>query len=266
MAYDFVEHVHKFACWAAATAARQSPHCRFQVERGKVIVEHVGLKEEFLEKPFFRTGADEFDLLHRRLRVSAIQYAKEILSNEYKSTFTHGVAAKLINVYAKLALIAQGQSACESALHVHPPIDLLLLRELSRQCEGDGRRYWASKASIGWSNFDAWDYEDAITKLRELVGPGNPLWTVEEHWRGHRESNASAVETRHADISDAKREGSRSGGLKDRMRSIMREHWTDIKSGKISPGELRKLCEAQLSISSAHSNTYYYSIKQELDH
>ncbi len=85
---------------------------------------------------------------------------------------THGVAAKLINVYLKAIFVCGGHHDHQRVRVLHPPIDRLLLRNLG----------WNN---IGpWSHFESNTYEEVIDCIRKKIGTGQPVWKIEEYWPG----------------------------------------------------------------------------------
>lgn len=176
--YGIEEHRHRFAAWAASRAASVKG-CRFSAEQGKWLIERAGLFEAAVD-PANLPGADEFDAAHRGWRKKIIGGAEKI-----ELPFTHGVAAKLINVYLKSMLVCGGFHAHPNVRQVHPPIDGLILGELYRRDCAGLRSVWRELRSRGWSRFDSKEYERAITAIRKVVGDA-PLWKIESLWRGYQ--------------------------------------------------------------------------------
>ena len=98
-------------------------------------------------------------------------------------TFTHGIAAKLINVYLKAAFVCGGHHAHERVAALHPPIDSVLLEELARGGVGGQGAAWKKARRTRWSKFDSKQYQEVIDAVRAAL-PDKPLWHLEEHWRG----------------------------------------------------------------------------------
>jgi hypothetical protein len=176
--YSIEEHRHRFAAWAAGRAANVNG-CRFSVQQGKSILEAAGLKEllgdvERLPLP------GQMTLRHRSWRNSV----KAAAQNEGLA-FTHGVAAKLINVYLKAAYVCGGQHTNERVRELHPPIDSVLLDELSVQDVGGRRTEWDVARRVRWSRFNSMQYETVIQNIRLSI-PNSPLWKVEKYWRGYQ--------------------------------------------------------------------------------
>lgn len=172
------EYKHKFSAWAASRAASVNG-CRFSVEQGNSILEAAGLKK-LLVSPEQLPRPQNVDAAHRKWREAIIDAAKR-----RGLVFTHGVAAKLINIYLKAALVCGGQhnNSCVQALH--PPIDSQLLEKLYKDNIGGLRREWNKARKIRWSKFDSPQYEKVINSIRSALGENIPLWHIEEHWPGH---------------------------------------------------------------------------------
>lgn len=98
---------------------------------------------------------------------------------------SHGIAAKLINVYLKVRFVCGGHHAHERVHALHPPIDSLLLESLYKLNVGGLRAEWAAPRAWRWSKFTSENYECVIDLIKHAVGDA-PLWSIEEHWVGHR--------------------------------------------------------------------------------
>lgn len=185
--YDVDIHRKRFAAWAAVTAARASKKCRFTRSEGLLIIERSELSKfvQWADLP-----SHNFDDAHRALRAAVCHAAIGVLKIDPKC-FTHGVAAKLINVYLKsMFLSGAGLKSADSQTQskvnaLHPPIDRLLLTSLASKDIGGNADFWRQQFSKGWSNFSSDDYENTIDKIR-LVTDG-ALWKIEEHWLGPTE-------------------------------------------------------------------------------
>ena len=182
MSYDIKEHKHRYAAWAASRASSVKG-CRFKVRQGEMIIRHLKLHNlidcpEKLPKP----GEGEFNSFHRDLREKAISKFKE---EEPGLNFTHGVAAKLINIYMKTIFICGGYPEHPKTKSIHPPIDALLLKALYQKNIGGFKEEWYKAIKIRWSKFDSDQYKEVIENIRKAQ-EGEPLWKIEEHWQGYR--------------------------------------------------------------------------------
>jgi hypothetical protein len=176
--YTIEEHKHRFSAWAAGRAANVNG-CRFSVEQAKEIIEAAGLNQ-LLADPNNLPLPQDTDTRHREWRNSVITAAERL-----GLPFTHGVAAKLINIYLKAGFVCGGHHAHANVQALHPPIDSVLLDELSAQNIGGYRRAWNEARRIRWSNFDSHQYETVINNIRNSM-PNQALWEVEQYWRGYQ--------------------------------------------------------------------------------
>ena len=177
MPYTIEEHKHRFAAWAAGRAASVNG-CHFRVEQGKQILEAAKLKVlasaiDNLPQP------NDFDTQHREWRNSIIQAAQQ-----HQLAFTHGVAAKLINVYLKSIFVCSGSHEDPRVKAIHPPIDSVLLDALYNQNIGGRRNEWQAARRVRWSRLNSEQYDNVISAIRVTIPKGNGLWQIEEYWQG----------------------------------------------------------------------------------
>jgi hypothetical protein len=179
--YNIHEHRHRFAAWAASRAASVKG-CRFSAEQGKAILERAG-QRALIDDPDRLPDPTALciDLRHNEWRAEVIRVAQR----EFHLPFTHGVAAKLINMYLKAAFVCGGFDDHERVCQLHPPVDGLLLDSLHTSAAGGAitAAVWETMRHKRWSKFNAEDYQSVIDAIRAVVGPA-PLWAIEEHWRG----------------------------------------------------------------------------------
>jgi hypothetical protein len=178
MDYDIVEHIHRYACWAASRAASTSKAYRFTVQIGRDILNNSGLR-------FFVEDPDALPSSQAAFNTKHSEWRKAIIESSGERKFTHGVAAKLINVYLKTIIICGGHHAHPNARFIHPPIDSVLLKELIEKNKlgmGDVVKSLNNKT---WSNFNSDDYEHVIGGIVKGLN-GEALWKVEKYWQGHR--------------------------------------------------------------------------------
>lgn len=176
--YSVDEHSHRFAAWAAARAASVIG-CRFTVSQGKSLMEAIS----FSGVPCTADDlppADQIDEVHRAWRERMIDVAQS-----FGLPITHGIAAKLINVYLKARFVSGVTAYHPHVASIHPPIDRLLLHELAATKFGGDPRPWRKARDRGWSNFTSVEYEDVINRIRTHLN-GQPLWTIEKYWRGYQ--------------------------------------------------------------------------------
>lgn len=178
MPYLIEEHRHRFAAWAASRAASVKG-CRFTVEIGRALLEAAGL-HTIAETP--ERLPTNIDYEHKNWRQTIIKNGK----TKYDLNITHGVAAKLINVYLKSLLVCGGYHNHEKVKALHPPVDSLLLSELEEKNVGGLREIWKHYGNIRWSKFSSDEYEDLIKKIQQVLQPEAGLWSIEEYWKGYQ--------------------------------------------------------------------------------
>lgn len=186
--YDIYEHVHRFAAWAAARAASTKGQ-RFKVKKGKELIEAARLKDYLNGKKSLPDNPKGMDKIHRMWRKSVRSAA-----DERGFVISHGVAAKLINVYFKAGLVTIAN--CNQQIGaLHPPIDRELLKSLRKSDEKSGEKsdqeraiFWRSKEvnGAGWSNFSSDEYEEVIGMIRKKLGSEKQLWMIEKYWQGYQ--------------------------------------------------------------------------------
>lgn len=176
--YNIQEHKHRFASWAACRAASTSSLCRFRVRDGVSWLELSGLDAEFqindLPEP------EVFNDWHKEHRDYIVDVAKKTYPQ-----FTHGIAAKLINIYMKSRFLCEGYVDDPRIKAFHPPIDSVLLMSLSDENVGGYRRQWKDFNNLRWSKFDSDTYEAVIKHITKTL-KGKPLWMIESYWQGYQ--------------------------------------------------------------------------------
>jgi len=178
MPYTIEEPKHRFSAWAAGRAANVIG-CRFSVAQAKLILEVAGLKQ-LLVSPNNLPLPHDIDTRHREWRTNVIAAA-----NGQELNFTHGVAAQFINIYLNAGFVCGGHHTDARVQALHPPIDSVLLAELSAQNVGGLCSAWNEARRIRWSNFDSQQYETVINTIR-ISMPNQALWEVGQYWRGYQ--------------------------------------------------------------------------------
>jgi hypothetical protein len=180
MPYSIHEHKHRFSAWAAGRAATVNG-CRFSVEQAKAILEGANLKQ-LLIGPDQLPDPRKIDVTHCEWRNAVVAAAMS-----QGLVFTHGVAAKLINIYLKAGFVCGGHETDPRVQALHPPIDGLLLEELYRLDVGGLRSEWSKARATRWSKFTSDQYENVISSIRAwALGRNVSLWEVEQYWRGYQ--------------------------------------------------------------------------------
>lgn len=179
MNYNIIEHIHKYAAWAASRGASVNG-CRFKVEQGNGILTNLGISELILSPDKLPENQEDFDTWHRGLRNQVIQIAHEL----YNINFTHGVAAKLINLYLKTIYLSDYHKNTKLRF-LHPPIDRMILKNMVRDNFNNDRKYWRIIMNRPWSRLSSDEYEELINRIRNALA-GQPLWTIETYWPGYQ--------------------------------------------------------------------------------
>jgi hypothetical protein len=175
--YEYVEHKHRFAAWAGATAARSSPLCRFRVAQAVEFLNSTTIANDVETKRKWESW-EKFDSWHKKLCEEIISKAQ----NSGLTGFSFGVAAKLVNCYVKAFLISE----LDNYRFIHPPIDDVLLQSLIKHNYGGKKTIWKIYQKKRWSKFTDDDYYEVIKNLRQSVGQDAALWRVESHWQGYQ--------------------------------------------------------------------------------
>jgi hypothetical protein len=176
--YAIELHQHRFAAWAACRAS-SVVNCRFGVKQGRAILETSGFTAHFCRAEQL-PAPDAVDGAHRQWRAAIMR-----ATTSRKLRFTHGVAAKLVNVYLKSRFVCAGHHAHARAQSLHPPIDSVLLKGLADANVGGYTKEWKRAAKTRWSKFGSDDYEQLIALIRRSLKDA-PLWKIEEYWRGNQ--------------------------------------------------------------------------------
>jgi len=178
MPYTINQHNHRLAAWAASRAASVKG-CRFRVNTGVKILEECGF-DSSLVRPNQLPAPSKIDGKHREWRDAIVNEALV-----HGVSFTHGVAAKLINCYLKVRFVCAGHHGHDRVDCLHPPIDELLLIALAENDIGGFSRDWRRLRKQRWSKFTSDEYDEVIRLIRASI-PAQPLWQIEEHWKGHQ--------------------------------------------------------------------------------
>jgi len=179
MDYTIEVHNHNLAAWVAATAARASNRCRFSVQAGKKVLEDSGFTPKFDLSSL--PSQKNTDGVHKEWRGKVIEAAQA-----QGIAFTNGIAAKLINCYLKARFVCGGHHAEESVKALHPPIDAILLAGLIiSDPPVPFQNEWEKHRNTRWSKLNSKDYQAIIDLVRKTM-KGQPLWMVEEYWKGHQ--------------------------------------------------------------------------------
>lgn len=177
--YDICEHSHRFAAWCAGRAASRGKH-GFSVELARELLD-ASVCNDKVCTPDQLPAPAKMDEAHKHWRDQILKRAPEINLH-----LSHGIAAKLINVYLKARFVHPHYETDARVSALHPPIDRILLNSLARIDLNGKQRFWRRYANIGWTNFCSDQYEAVIYEIRDALGQDVPMWQIEAHWAGHQ--------------------------------------------------------------------------------
>lgn len=179
MPYSIEEHKHRFAAWAAGRAANVNG-CRFTVAQGKDILEKAGMNSIAKSLGGLPEPCD-FDKEHEKWRNKVITAAEA-----YQLNFTHGVAAKLINIYLKSIFVCGNDYNDKKIKAIHPPIDSVLLDALYKKNVFGKKIEWQAARKARWSKLTSVQYQDVINAIKSTLSKDKGLWEIEEFWQGYQ--------------------------------------------------------------------------------
>ena len=168
----------QFASWAASRAAGRG---KFGNDVGIATLKQAGMRRLIGDPSKVLPLPEKFDVAHREWRNAVIA-----ASRDFTDEVTHGVAAKMINIYLKAVYVSGAYHDHPRVAAMHPPIDRFLLNSLCKKNEGGLHAFWKQAVKTGWTNFSSEEYETVIHNIRTVLG-GKALWRIEEHWQGYQD-------------------------------------------------------------------------------
>ncbi|MCB1582564.1 MAG: hypothetical protein KDI92_05815 [Xanthomonadales bacterium] len=168
MVYSEHKHKHNFFAWAAARAAQRG---FTSVKNLQDALEESDI-EEFTES---KQLVNDFDTSHKLWCNSICDY----LIGKGVQNVSYGRAAKLVAVYLKGMVVIEDLSS-DLARIIHPPIDRILLQNLSNKNEVSLENKKLFKSS-NWTQLIQSEYFVLVSALREVISD-EPFWKIEEYW------------------------------------------------------------------------------------
>lgn len=170
--YTIQEHMHRFALWISARAAQRGV-LNFTILNLNNVFELINFRPRIQNAIQNLQNENNFRAFHSEI-------CNELMTNANPMfTLTYGRAAKIVAMYLKTVFI--NQHTYENAISqlIHPPIDSILLKNLSEANInlGDIR-------NLNWTQFSEKEYWDLIARLENAGLPLN--WTLEEFWDPQR--------------------------------------------------------------------------------
>lgn len=174
MNYDIFRHRHNFSVWAAARATQRG---FTTVDKLRDALQNSGLVEFVRDNASFEIDAATFATRHAEWCNKII----EILKVSGVANVTFGRAAKLVAVYIKSMVVVGPHAQTSLARVAHPPIDWILLRNLSRleKLPRDAKRVFRT---TNWTDLDRDGYYALIRLIQDSMPGLDPFWRLEEYW------------------------------------------------------------------------------------
>ena len=174
MPYDHFEHRHRFAAWAAARATQRGFTSTSNLLGA---LNRAGVRE-FLQNPSSNDcrNQEAFDDLHRKWCSCIVAFL-----HDEEIGATYGRAAKLVAVYLKAMVVILPDGTSDLARFAHPPIDRVLLQNISR-CDELKSRLKSSWRNVRWTQLDSDAYYELIKQLRGALNKDDPWWKLEKYW------------------------------------------------------------------------------------
>lgn len=158
--FNFYEHRHNFAVWTASRSVQRG----FTTTKNiSTAIEISGLRN-FVET-YNGIGKTEFEEFHVKCSQKIIEKL-----NQYKCTY--GIAAKIIAIYIKTAIVIPLNG--ENCDFIHPPLDRILLKNFKKCNE------IKSYEIKPWTKLDKTAYWDLISLIEKYEG--NIVWKLERYW------------------------------------------------------------------------------------
>jgi hypothetical protein len=163
--YTFQEHCHNYSVWTSARAVQRSFTTTANIKRA---IERSSLRR-FAETDS-AISESEFEAFHRKCSNEIIQS----LRDQAVDKVSYGRAAKIIAIYLKTSVIVANTGNDKRSLIIHPPIDSILLKNLSDEI-------LPKKITVTpWTLLDEDGYWSLVSQIKALPKAFN--WTLEEHW------------------------------------------------------------------------------------
>lgn len=171
--YDLSEHRHRFAVWSASRAASVQFRRKDAEKEMRAALHASTISSLVLSGPSNWPVADEINTLHAT-------WAGELQAMVAGASY--GRIAKLIALYLKVMIVLGGYADHEFGQALHPPVDSILLRNLS--CDltfsDEHRRLWLETR---WTTLAKTQYFELIETLRAEALDKPAFWCIERYWK-----------------------------------------------------------------------------------
>ncbi len=169
--YTIEEHVHRYACWAAARAASSSRFKNIEVSQ---FINQSALRDALKE---LRLKDEMNHSIYKKWYVKQVNVLKKRLEN-YKNSkdkerhISFGIAAKIVSIYVKTAEVLPNKGKSKISKVAFPPIDRFLLNRLQKEL---------GLKNVSWSKMEQQEYMETIETLKNFM-KDEPFWKLEFYW------------------------------------------------------------------------------------
>jgi hypothetical protein len=159
--YNFNQHRHNFAIWTSARAVQRNFTTTDNIA---IAIEKSGLRD-FVES-YKNISKEEFNDFHE-------ECAKKKNKSLQAQKCTYGIAAKIIAVYLKTALIVYNKG--QNCGNIHPPLDRILITNFIKCNKIKEYTYKP------WTQLNHKDYWELIALIEKYNS--NIDWRLEQYWK-----------------------------------------------------------------------------------
>lgn len=163
--YTLDQHIHNYSVWTAARAVQRNFTTTANIKRA---IEKTGLRSFALSNTI--RDSEQFDSLH-------VIWSEQLVNafvDMGAPMCSYGRAAKIISIYLKTSVLLCNRAGCAASPVIHPPIDGILLKNLSEESGLEDLR------SVRWTKLDKNQYWGLIERLRSHFGRID--WRLETYW------------------------------------------------------------------------------------
>jgi len=148
--YNFNQHRHNYAVWTASRAVQRGFTTTAIIKNA---IENSGLRQ--FSEANLNYQLEDFKSFHKT--------TSRHLINSFKAlgilVVNYGRAAKIIAIYLKTSIILCNKGKCSKSKIIHPPIDGILLRKMSKIKELHDLKF------VRWTNLEEKDYWELVSKI-----------------------------------------------------------------------------------------------------
>ena len=168
--YSFQDYVHDYSVWTAARAVQRS---FTTTKRIKEAIAKSTLRE--FSEARKCDSIEEFNNFHRLCAKQII----EAFEGADIANASYGRAAKIISIYLKTAVVIPMAGQGNLSQFIHPPIDRILLTNLSREHK------IKKLCEKGWTALTEDDYWGLYERLKQEGFKFD--WALEKYWHPEQE-------------------------------------------------------------------------------